>query len=390
MKNLYKEFRNFFESYIKKNKLEEVLTTHPSFNFDYHEYIKSGKNETYFKFIRNTRDLQLEEILIKEKKSSFLNEFFEINETEINQIISFQYFINKFFNENNKRLNINSMIIVEFDEYENLTIKDNYSQLLLKFNKTEFIFYDKVFSYSDFEFFPAEEVLNHLKSIFVNKLNKFGINTNQLSFKQMKSIYEQKPSEFLTNINKIKNFKFKSKDDINEILKFSNGNFFNNVYSFSKYDEYKHIKSIFKTILEEKNYSYFSQSLDLIHFYQTKITGNYDDLIYFSFRENKFPAPLFCYSLFFQEDIILNIGVNITDLNCSLLSYSFNNIVPIAPLISSFDDNYIREGTNLIYSNNMENFYLALLNKIKYLVKLKLNKETITFNDIKMLQILNF
>lgn len=389
MKNLYEEFRSFFEIYIKKNKLKEILTTDPASNFDYHEYIKAGKNETYFKFIRNVKDLHFEEILIKEKKSSFLNEFFEISETEINQIISFQNFINKFFNENNKRLNINSMIIVEFDEYENLTIKDNYSYFI-RFNKTEFIFHDKVFSYSDFEFFPAEEVLNHLKSIFLNKLNKFGINTNQLSFKQLKSIYEQKPSEFLNNINKIKNFKFKSKDDINEILKFSNGNFFNNTYSFSKYDEYKHIKSIFKTILDEKNYSYFSQSLDLIHFYQKKITGNYDDLIYFSFRENKFPAPLFCYSLFFQEDIILNIGVNITDLNCSLLSYSFNNLVPIGYLISSFDHNYIREGTNLIYSNNMENFYLALLNKIKHLVKLKLNKETITFNDIKMLQILNF
>lgn len=214
-------------------------------------------------------------------------------------------------------------------------------------------------------------MLKKLKSLFLNKLHYNGVDTKEITIKKINEIYNYTPINFLNSVNKLKNFNIKSNEQIESIVNQNGKYFVNNTHFFKEKKDYDLIKLIFKEILDVKNYSYFCQSIDLFYFYDKYIIGDNKVESSFSTFLNKFPKTNYCYSISMGTYIDLSIGLFFNHENlCCLLSYNV--------------------GSRENLSDNMYDFYIALLNQLKKETIKKLNKENITFNDIKILRILNF
>ena len=394
MQNIYFNLESFFESYIQSKNLTNFLTLkykeqeyqkQDEINFD-----NSNFNNIYLKSPKDSLHIYS----IKEKKSLFLKELFNISESQINQIASLVGLVNNFSKEYKfNNLDINNNLKILFVEKNYIKIVDLKLKIAIFIKQDCFSILDKNFYYSEFSSFPFEEIILYLKSHFIKMLGNFNFKEKEITFNKLNQISELTAAEFINSTKKLKNFHFKSKNEISKKLMLSSGKLENNVYAFNNFESFKNIKSIFNNILHKEDYKYFCQSMDLFYFYKKYINGDKENLSYFTFREIKFEENLVCYSFQLCDKIVLNIGVNLYDThNCKLISYSFEE--SDMPLISrkySIDIyNHIIDDKYVSYSNNMSDFYMELLKEIINRTKIKINKENIDLNDIKILRILNF
>lgn len=401
MKNLYKEINNFFDSYILKNEITLYLENNLFSKVKGIHYFLDTEDKTYFSFKKQgINKLLVNRTFIKHEKSNFIQDFFNIEENHVKQFKSIKSLtINLFADEkNNIYFTDREYIKLDFINENEIELSDTKTTLSFILREDHFTIENKIFKYADYDDFPVNEVISHLKDCLIKKTKESGLNIDNLNLKSINNFQKMSGVDFLNVVNKVDNFKIKSFSETIKNLNIKELRGGKN-YLISK-DDLKYIKKTFKEILDPINYSYFCQSIDLFCFFYYELNKKNEYKIYFSIFEKKYPTPYACYSFYFDHNIILNIGINCSsESKCNLISYSFKNNFQLNKNINynglinyviDFIDSYneIPPEIDINYSNFMKDFYINLLNELKSRITKLINKETIKSEDIQLLKIL--